>query len=109
MAVADWIREFLDENPDVLYATRRPQTTPGAANPTRSQNYQDYYAGRADEMWKRYLGVQGQQLEAGTPPTEYYGDYLSDFPYLQDYMSRSRSARGQQPTSRYAPATPWAV
>ena len=109
MAVDAWIREFLDENPDILYATRRPRTTPGAAYPTRSRNYADYYASRGDEMWNRYLGVQGQQLEAGVEPTEYYGDYLRDFPYLREYMSRSRAARGAQPVSRYAPATPWAV
>jgi len=96
-----WTDAWLAENPDILYGAMRP-TTP-------SYNYSNYWRGQYSNIWDEFQRGLGQQALQGFEPTQTFQDFLTPYPWLQNYLGQSPGARGQAGQSKYAPRTRWLV
>jgi len=89
--------EFLEERPDIAYYSFQDQLS-------RTPSQRRFFENQFRNIQNRYLGQLGSQLRAGRMPTRRFTDFLSDFPFQQEYYSRSPSMRGSYP-SQFAPRT----
>lgn len=95
----NYLQEFLAQEPEMEFAALRPRTA--------SSNFTNYWRGGFGNVWQDYQGRLAKAMMAGRDPTLTFQQHLQNYPYVQEYLSRSPRARGQMGQSMYAPAMRW--
>src|SRR3990167_6575835 len=93
-------RDFLEEEPSAAYF--------GYQNQWKTPNQKKYFQSQFANIQNQYMGQLGQQIYSGGAPTQRFTDFLSQFPWMQQFQELSPQERGQD-TSRYNPWTRWMV
>ncbi len=83
--------QWLEETPEALYS---------AFTPSGSRSFLDYFRGRYGNVYQDYMGQLARTGLQGQAPTQSFADYLTGYPFLQEWMRMSPEMRGQQRTGR---------
>jgi hypothetical protein len=70
----------------------------------RSPKQRDFFRGFFPTFFDTFQGERARSLLEGRVPTETVAERTQRFPFLEEFLSRSPRARGDQPT-RLAPRT----
>ena len=91
----NWLGWFDDVSEgQKAYAAFRPRTG--------GSGYLDYWRRNPGRVREDYFGNLGSQVLAGGAPEGSYTDYLSNYPWMQNYMNLSPRERGVRDVA-YAP------
>lgn len=98
----DWniYRDWLEETPSALYGAMRPQTG--------SQPFMDYWKGQQGNVWEDYWSKLGTMALGGQAPSLNYSDFLSNYPWMSDWLKMGPGQRGER-SSLFAPRTRWNI
>ena len=88
------IGAFLEDNPTLLYQALRPQS--------RSRSFADFFRDRQPQIEQDYLGNMTRDLLSGGTGNQTFQDFLRNYNFRADYLSRSPRARGMD-FSQFAP------
>ena len=89
--------DFLEDEPKAAYF--------GYQDQWRTPNQRKYFQSQFANIQNQYLGSLGKQIYGGGVPSLKFTDFLSQFPWMQQYQ-QSSEGMGQD-TSRYNPWTRW--
>jgi hypothetical protein len=64
-----------------------------------NRNFYDYFKNQYGNVYGNYMGQLGQQALSGQAPTLNFEDYLSNFPFMQQWYSLNPSQRGERQAS----------
>ncbi len=84
---------FMQEQPQAMFNAFIPQTG--------NQNFLDYWKSQYGNQYGNYMGQLGRQALSGNAPTLNFEDYLSQFPFMQQWYSMNPSQRGERTASGY--------
>ena len=99
--MANMFLPFLEEQPNILYQAMKPQQG--------SRSFMDYWKSAYPDVWNQYLGKLGGQALGGQDPTLQFSDFMSQYPWLKNWLSMSPQARGGTRQSNYSPGLRWYV
>ena len=78
----------------------------GQQNQWKTPNMRRYFQGQYSNIQNQYMGQLGQQVLGGGAPDMKFTDFLSRFPFQQQFQE---SGAGRQETSRFNPFTRWST
>ena len=90
---------WLEDYPSALY---------GAMTPAGSPSFADYWQGQQSKVFGKYQTALGKQAIAGQPPSLGFGEFLGNYPWMQQWYGLSPSQRGLN-LGRLAPGLQWRV
>ena len=77
-------------------------------NQWKTPNVEKYFQSQLPNVLNQYLGQLGRAVRGGGEPTQEFADYLSQYPWMQEYQTQTPQQRGQD-NSRFNPWTRWMV
>jgi hypothetical protein len=89
---------WFDEEPRAAFEALRPQQG--------SFSFLDYWRNQFPRLQSDFMGAQGREVLAGRPPSLEFPDYLTDYPWMNEWLRLSPQARGSQ-AGRLNPRTRW--
>ena len=92
----DW-EDILKEEPQLAYFGQQQRF---GRSPVQKRFFKDQF----QQVFNRYLGQLGQQVQQGQDPTLQFSDYMKDFDFNRYFGDIEPSRRGFFP-SRTAPRT----
>lgn len=96
----DLIGSLFDEEPNIAFQTQLNQTS------GLSPNQRQFFEGSFDRIFNRFLGAfGGQAQESGEVPDFRFQDFIQDFNFEEDFLSRAPSQRPGGSTARFRPPT----
>ena len=95
-----FLADFLEDNPNLLFQGLRPR------GPSRT--FSEFFRQRQPEIENRFLGGLGRTALSGQVPTQTFQDFLRNFDFRADFLSRSPRARGEN-RSLLAPRLLWNI
>jgi hypothetical protein len=98
-----WNTDFLEENPAFAFGAYRPQRGKNFAGAPKS--FFDYYQERQAPLEREFVAEQGSLARSGQPPTGTNVDFLSNYPWMANYLKLSPGQRGQS----FAPRLKWLI
>ena len=92
MATPYDLSAFLEDEPDILYEARRPQTQRAGLG----RNFLDFYRNRFGDVRNQYLGSLGRTALSGQEPTQDFSSFLDDFDFEGRFRQFSPTQRGDR-------------
>ena len=90
-------RYWLEETPSTLFQSKIPGGTP---------SFTDYWRRQLSKVTGEYQGALGKQALSGQPPSLRFEDFLSKYPFSEEWWRLSPSQRGEN-TGAFAPSLQW--
>lgn len=97
MATNNFWRDFLSETPDLLWQTMRPMG--------QTQPFYDWWRSQQGRVMGNYMGNYGRSLMSGQATEWNPLDYLSNYPFMQEWWNLNPSQRGE----RTVPGVKWNI
>lgn len=95
------------DNPFAGFFTDYPEAAYFSyANQWRTPNMRRYFQNQFSNIQNQYMGALGSQIRSGGDPTLQFTDFLSKFPWEQQYGQENTSLWN---TSRLSPWARWIV
>ena len=107
----NWLQSWIDKTPNITQFKQdimgqAPEATYRTALPTTmSPNMRSYYDRMYGDVYERYKGETMQQFLSGQPQQQFY-QWMSGFPWMEDWMSKSPYQRGMN-YRVFNPRTRW--
>jgi len=96
----NFFEDWLEDDPEVLYRGLVPQ------NVTRP--FLNYFNSQFGNVYGDYLGGLGRTALSGQEPTQSFGNYLEQFPFMKRWQDLTSQERGETP-GRFAPRLRWSL
>jgi len=84
---------FMQDNPQAMFNAFIPQSG--------NKNFLDYLMSQYGSTYGKYMGQLGKQALSGQAPSLNFEDYLSSYPFMQQWYSLNPSQRGERTASSY--------
>ncbi len=87
-----WQTDFLEDNPAFAYQAFRPER--GISYEGAPRSFFDYFRNRQSQMEQEYVAQQGRLARTGQPPSGTNVAFLSQFPWMERWLSLTPQQRG---------------